>query len=99
MIANALAEVLAAAIAIVASATAAGARFVKSNRDRVEDVESELELDEDGPTRLDQHEAQLEEIESRTERIDRYFLGDADDPAQSGILEDIHEIKEQLDDD
>ena len=56
------------------------------NADRLGEVETELDLEGDGPTRLDR-------LEEGYEQQERYLLGDDADPSQPGILEELHEVK------
>jgi hypothetical protein len=51
----------------------------------------------DDETRLDEHEKRLREQEELAARMERYFVGDKDDPADKGALKEISEIREIVD--
>lgn len=65
---------------------------------RISELERELDMSTDGKTRLERHEDRMDEIQNVQERLERYFVGDPDDPADKGLLEEIYEIGETVDD-
>lgn len=75
-----------------------GGKTVYRNRRDLEEVREELDLNSEGPSRIEQHEATMETIREDLERHEGYWTGDPDDPSQPGALEEIHEIREAVDD-
>jgi len=76
-------------VSLVGAAVAAGWKFHQL-RVRVAQLERELRMNED-PTRLESQEEAIE-------RFARWFEGDPSDPADVGLLEQVHDIDRKLDD-
>lgn len=58
----------------------------QENKDRVDSVENDVEdLDE-----------RVTDNEEDIERQRRYLIGDEDDPAAPGVLEELHEVKQDV---
>ncbi|AFH22144.1 hypothetical protein OSG_eHP18_00170 [environmental Halophage eHP-18] len=67
------------------------------NQRRISDLEDETKIRND-PTRLEDHEHRMSEQERHIRDLKEYFTGDPDDPSNPGLLSEIHEIKQQLED-
>ena len=68
------------------------------NKRAIDDLEDETEIRED-PTRLESHEHRMERQQSDIADLKGYFTGDENDPNNPGLLTEIHDIKENLQDD
>jgi len=82
----------------VATATSAFVADLKRNQVQhqkdIKTVTSELEIDSDGATRLEEIENRQDAYDRMLDRQERYFVGDGEDPSQPGLLEEVHEISE-----
>jgi len=67
------------------------------NQQRINDLENETKIRDD-PTRLEDHERRMSEQERHIRDLKEYFTGDPDDPSNPGLLSEIHEIKNRLED-
>ena len=85
-------------LAAVAASTAWLVRAVYKNRRRIDALEAETEINED-PTRFERDEERLEHNEDVIEDIKQYFEGDPNDPDNDGLLYEMHEIREAVQDD
>jgi len=72
-------------------------RQTHRNVQRIADLEDETEIRSD-PTRLEDHEQRMTRQQQDIADLKRYFTGDPDDPSQPGLLSEIHEIKNRLED-
>jgi hypothetical protein len=71
--------------------------LVTKNRRDITRLKEETKMDQDD-TRLDEHEERLKQQEQLAARMERYFVGDEDDPLDKGALREIHEIRKILED-
>ena len=81
---------------LLAGGAEAARRLRNETRDndrRIADIEDHLELDAD-PTRLDRHEEQMSQLITTQEQFKRYFEGDDADPSDHGLLQDVHDTKQ-----
>ncbi|AFH21532.1 hypothetical protein OSG_eHP3_00095 [environmental Halophage eHP-3] len=67
------------------------------NQQRINELETETRIGDD-PTRLEDHERRMTEQERHIRDLKEYFTGDPNDPSQPGLLSEIHEIKQRLED-
>jgi len=81
----------------ILSIAAYAVRQTYLNQRRIADLEDETEIRKD-PTRLEDHEHRMSEQERHIRDLKEYFTGDPDDPSNPGLLSEIHEIKQQLED-
>ena len=79
----------------ILSIAAYAVRQTYQNQQRIADLEDETEIRKD-PTRLEDHEQRMTEQQRHIMELKEYFTGDPDDPNQPGLLSEIHEIKQQL---
>jgi len=82
----------------ILSAGAWLARQTVHNKRDINDLKDETKIAED-PTRLESHEERMERQQNDIAELKGYFVGDDDDPNNPGLLSEIHDIKQSLDDD
>jgi len=65
-------------------------------------IKSELSMGEE-KTRLERHEEEMDDMreavsdfQSSIREMDRHFTGDEDDPSKRGLLNDVHEIRQDM---
>jgi len=72
-------------------------RQIISNKRSINDLIDETEIDDD-PTRLESHESRMERQQEHIAELKSYFIGDDNDPNNPGLLSEIHDIKQSLND-
>jgi uncharacterized membrane protein YciS (DUF1049 family) len=65
-------------------------------------IKAELAMDEE-KTRLEEHEEELQDIREAVEqfqqtadRLEVHFVGDENDPSKRGLLQEMHDVKSDL---
>jgi hypothetical protein len=96
LLADALSDIIAWVVTVTGGLLAAGGKLVYGNRSRSRENAEELGTIDDGPTRLDEHEERMREIEHQTARMERYFMGDPEDPTDEGLLQEVHDIHQTV---
>ncbi|PHQ43929.1 hypothetical protein Z052_01965 [Halorubrum sp. C191] len=74
---------------------AALGRELYRDRQRVNELWDELEMSAN-KSRLEYHEERLDQLEESQARLERYFEGDPKDPGDAGLLQDVHDIKDEV---
>ena len=102
---NFIGWILASTIGTVATAVAWVIRQTIRNKDGIDenersisDLEDETEIS-NNPTRLESHEERMERQQNDIAELKGYFTGDSNDPNNPGLLSEVHDIKQHLDDD
>jgi hypothetical protein len=73
------------------------ARVIWYNRQRTKQHEAVLDIEDGESERLKTVEEDVERIHESLDRQERYWTGDPEDPSYPGALQDLHDIKEELD--
>jgi len=80
------------------------ARYVHNNRKKIRMLKDELDIDQE-KTRLEKSEEEVENVEEMVSdvqrsvhRLERYFVGDEDNPSDDGLIVDVEEMKGELQD-
>ena len=79
----------------IAGATVELYRRIRENSQRLDQLEEETEIEND-PTRMERHESRMQSQEDTLNRIERYLVGDKDDPSSEGLLTEVHEIHDTV---
>jgi hypothetical protein len=96
LLANAASDFLAWVAAGLAGVFATVGKVVYGNRSRSRENAEEIDTLEGGPSRLDEHEERMAKLEDQNDRLERYFVGDPNDPSDEGVLQEVHDIHEQV---
>jgi len=96
-ITQALGEFIGWGLIAVAGALVYIFRQTSANERAIAELKEETKIEAD-PTRLEDHERRMGEQQKAIAELKQYFVGDPDDPSQPGLLSEIHDIKERLED-
>ena len=97
-LANYFGWILSTVTSVLAFGAIRNNRKTNKNERDIQQLKKETKLDED-PTRFESHEERMERQQSDISDLKAYFTGDDDDPGNPGLLSEVHDIKQHLDDD